>query len=275
MKIILLSVGLLICLFALAACGRAGDRVVYQYAETEVLFDDFRVKKTVYTPGKMRLYYEGGDLKDNRLQCYDADFSDLGDEFEAVFRKGVLTVEADFAEEISGLTIYAMDESVIYHLRYLDSSQFAWLAQIFWHDDGWWEAGDAEAYYTAEELKARADRAEASCQETMETFALLEGTWVSEDGMRKYEFSRAEEGNTLLAAELVFDEAEQVWRRWQVSAESAFQTEYYDEMDEGVENLVEITLVNADHSAANMHVIYDRQERVIRGEDTTYRMGPR
>ena len=45
--------GVLASLLALVGCARNGDRVVYQYKETAVLFDDFQIKKTVYTPGKM------------------------------------------------------------------------------------------------------------------------------------------------------------------------------------------------------------------------------
>ena len=134
-KVFLIMAGLWMGLLGLTACGRVNG-CTYRYPETTVLFDDFHIKKTVYRPGVMKLYYRGGQFKDNPIRCYDANFEDLGDQFDHTFRNGVLTVRADFAEKISGLTIEDRAHDVIYHLRYLDSPQFAWLADVFWHDDG-------------------------------------------------------------------------------------------------------------------------------------------
>ena len=254
-----------------AACGRSGERAVYRYTETEVLFRDFHIRKTVYTPGEMKLYYRGGGLKDNLIRCYDADFEDLGDEFEYTLKNGVLTVKADFAERISGLMIDDIDRrSVRYHLRYLDSRQFAWMADIFWYDDGWHESGDKEKYYSAEELKEQADKEAAGRQETLDSFAILEGTWVSEDGLQKYVFSMSEDGGSLIAEQMWLDEAEQEWISYNIYAEAAFQSEYYGEMHDRAESLMTITLVNSDHSSANLSVLYDKEKNTIQGEDTTY-----
>ncbi len=192
MKKALLAMSILLGLLGFSACGEASNRTVYQYRETEV-FQNFYVKKAVYTPGELKLYYRGGAFKDNTVRCYGADFEDLGDAFAYTFQNGVLTIRADFAEQISGLMIDDPGQSVRYRLRYLNSSQFASLTDIFWYDDGWSETGDAEAYYSAEELQAEADRKAAIRQETLETFALLEGTWVCEDGLRKYEFTVSED----------------------------------------------------------------------------------
>ena len=96
--------GLWMGLFGLVACSGADVRT-YQYPETAVLFNDFQIKKTVYSPGVMKLYYRGGQFKDTPIRCYDANFKDLGDQFEYSFQNGVLTVQANFAEQISGLTI--------------------------------------------------------------------------------------------------------------------------------------------------------------------------
>ena len=146
MKKTLLAMSILLGLLGFSACGEAGSRTVYQYRETEV-FQNFHVKKAVYTPGELKLYYRGGAFKDNTVRCYGADFEDLGDAFAYTFQNGVLTIRADFAEQISGLMIDDPDQSVRYRLRYLNSSQFASLTDIFWYDDGWSETGDAEAYY--------------------------------------------------------------------------------------------------------------------------------
>ena len=113
LKAFLIMAGLWMGLFGLTACGGADVRT-YQYPETSVLFDDFHIKKTVYSPGVMKLYYRGGQFKDTPIRCYDANFEDLGDQFEYSFQNGVLTVQADFAEQISGLTIEDKDHDTVY-----------------------------------------------------------------------------------------------------------------------------------------------------------------
>ena len=135
----------------------------------------------------------------------------MGDAFAYTFQNGVLTIRADFAEQISGLMIDDPDQSVRYRLRYLNSSQFASLTDIFWYDDGWSETGDAEAYYSAEERKAEEDRKAAIRQESLETFALLEGTWVCEDGLRKYEFTVSEDKSGMACSQMWWNEGEQSW----------------------------------------------------------------
>ena len=270
-KAFLIMAGLWMGLFGLTACGGADVRT-YQYPETAVLFDDFHIKKTVYSPGVMKLYYRGGQFKDTPIRCYDTNFEDLGDQFEYSFQNGVLTVQADFAERISGLTIDDSAHYTIYRLRYLDSRQFAWLADTFWHDYGRMELGDAERYYSEAEMKAQADIANKEQQETLDIFAILEGTWVSEDGVQKYVFSENEDGTHWYAEELWFDETEQKWNGWELCVESAFQTPYFGgEYSEDVaEHLQEIVLGNSDHAAADLHVLYDSEENVIRDTDTIY-----
>ena len=169
LKTFLITASLWMGLLGLTACGGADVRT-YQYPETALLFDSLHIKKTVYSPGVMELYYRGGQFKDNPIRCYDANFEDLGDQFEYSFQIGVLTVQADFAEQISGLTIEDKDHDTVYHLRYLDSPQFAWLADVFWHDDGLRETGDREAYYSAAELQAEADRKAESRKEAQARF---------------------------------------------------------------------------------------------------------
>ena len=57
-KVFLIMAGLWIGLLGLTACGRVNG-CTYRYPETTVLFDDFHIKKTVYRPGVMKLYYRG------------------------------------------------------------------------------------------------------------------------------------------------------------------------------------------------------------------------
>ncbi len=263
------AVGILMGLLALTACGRANGQTVYKYSETAVFSDGFQIKKTVYMPGEMNLYYSGAELNDQELRCYGADFADLGDEFEYTYKNGVLTVKAEFAEKISGIVINDAENCVIYHLRYLDSSQFAWLAEVLWLDDGWQEMGDAEKYYTAEELQAQAEQMEAERRETLDTFALLDGTWVSEDGTRSYAFTLQEDSTYIFVEETQFDE-EPAQPEWIFSAEAAHQSEYFD--DDGEETrLLEITLASSDHSAADMCILYDPQNHFLQVGDTICR----
>ena len=270
LKALLTTACLCMGLLCLTACGGVDERT-YQYPETTVLFNDFHIIQTVYSPGVMKVYYRGGQLKDNPIRCYDANFEDLGDQFKHTFRNGVLIVEADFAEEISGLTIEDMAHDVVYRLRYLDSPQFAWLADTLWYDYGWMEMGDAERYYSEAELKAQADLANKEQQETLVVFAALEGTWVSEDGLQKYVFSVNEEGNHLTVKESWYHEMEQNWVSWEILVKSAFQSEYYNAMGEEDDNFIEIRLSTGDPSAMDSYILYNPQENTIQVNDTTYR----
>ena len=278
-----LMAGLWMGLLGLTACGGVDT---YQYPETAVLFDDFHIKKTVYSPGEMRLYYRGGRFRDTPIRCYDADFEDLGDQFEYSFQNGVLTVRTNFAERISGLTIEDRAHDVVYHLRYLDSPQFAWLADVFWYDDGWHETGDREAYYSEAELQAEADRKAESRKAAREAFALLEGTWITEDGLQKYEFTPNEGKSGMDCCNMWWNGEAQRWDSWSIFAESALQTKGfdalfafdfvceadcdYDEIAEKAEKLIAITLVNSDRAAADMCVLYDSEENVIKDGDVIY-----
>ena len=273
LKTFLIMAGLWMGLLGLTACGGADVRT-YQYPETAVLFDDLHIKKTVYSPGLMKLYYRGGQFKDTPIRCYDADFEDLGDQFEYSFKNGVLTIRAEFAERISGLTIDDSAHDTIYRLRYLDSPQFAWLADTLWMDYGVMTMGDEALYYSDAERQPQAERERAEREQMRNTFALLEGTWISEDGLQKYVFSMDEDGDGLRAEELWrSEETEQTWNGWELSVESAFQTQYFgSEYSEDVAvHLREIVLKNSDHAAADLHVLYDTQNAVILDGGLTYR----
>ena len=95
---------------------------------------------------------------------------------------------------------------------------------------------------------------------------------VMEDCLQKYVFSTDADGSELRAAELWFDETEQKWNGWELCVESAFQTPYFGgEYSEDVaEHLQEIVLGNSDHAAADMCVLYDSEENVIRDTNTIY-----
>ena len=113
--------------------------------------------------------------------------------------------------------------------------------------------GDEARYYSDAERQAQAERESAEHEQTRNAFALLEGTWISEDGVQKYVFSENEDGTHWYAEELWFDETEHKWNGWELRVESAFQTPYFGgEYSEDVaEHLQEIVLGNSDHAAAD------------------------
>ncbi len=164
----LAKLNLLAGVFVLASCGQLKGRTVYRYAETDVPLADVQIKKTVYTPGTMKVYYSGEDQSEMEIRCYDAEFSDLGDDFTYEIRDDIIIVKADFAEQISGLQIgTTMNQSFIC-LRYLDSDQFAWKFQMLVMDAGWEEwLSDSPSYYTEEEIKEGKGRKPAEGQETV------------------------------------------------------------------------------------------------------------
>ncbi len=285
--IVIIAISLLTCFLGLSACKQGSDPVMYSYPET-ALSDAFRIRhitKTVYVPGKMKLYYKGANLQGAPVRCFDANFEDLGGEFEPVFEKGVLTIQVDFAERISGLEIEDRDYDVIYRLRYLDSPQFAWLADLFWYDYGWMKTGDTERYYSEDELEAQAKaKQSAKTWESQRHFALLEGAWISRDGLRKWVFSLDPDGTKLIVEELWFDDPKQKWscsRRmiaksaYEESTPSMYQKIYMDETGKEIPNPIEIQLVGDGSSAEKMEILYDRRnpssgEQVILVGASTY-----
>ena len=246
-------------------------RTVFQYPETAVYNDEIQVIKTVYSPGQVKLYYRGEDWKKGRVRCYDTDFEDLGNEFTYSLRWRVLTIKADFADRISGLTIDDTETGTIrYHLRYLDSPQFAWMADILWLDDGWQSVGDADRYYSPQEKEAQAREEAQDLRKTMDIYALLKGTWVSEDGQCKFIFYKDEEADCMVAENLSLDESGEEWESWPFYSGSAYWSEYYDEDGEEDAQLRMITLVNTSSTAANMSFLYDREQDVFWDGDTAF-----
>ena len=83
-----------------------------------------------------------------------------------------------------------------------------------------------------------------------------------------------------------WNEGEQSWEEQYVFAKSAFQTKGfgallavgfdcdadsdYDEIAEKAEKLIAITLVNSDPAAADVCVLYDSEENIIRDTDAIY-----
>ena len=262
-------------LSVLAACGRAagatGKQMVYTYADAEVYSNGFKVTKTAYAPGEMKLYYSGADeLRDNKIRCYGADFADLGDDFTHTFGGGVLTVRSQFADKISGIKIDDADGGLIYHLRYLDSGQFAWMAEELWLDEGWTEVGDRERYYSTAELKEQEEAAAAKRCETLDIFTLLEGTWISADENMKWAFTIEDGGKVFKAAAMWYDPEQKEWEDDCMSVETAYQSPYYNGEGEETDS-IEIIMVNASHSLPDLTAVYDPDGPVLRFGDEAYR----
>ena len=72
----------------------------------------------------------------------------------------------------------------------------------------------------------------------------------------------------------------QEWYSWSIFVESAFRMKsfdfgydadcVYDEIAEKAEKLITIILVNSDHAAADMRILYDSEENVIKDTDAIY-----
>ena len=50
----------------------------------------------------------------------------------------------------------------------------------------------------------------------------------------------------------------------------SWQTAFTDEIAEKAEKLITIILVNSDHAAADMRILYDLEENVIKDTDAIY-----
>ncbi len=245
-------------ILGLLGCKKKGNQVVYQYKDTNAYYDDIQIKKVIYTPTEMKLYCSGIDFSDSQIKCFDASFNDLGDEFTYAFKNNVLTIKSDFASLISGLEIKEGINGAIYHFRYLDSSQFAWIVEELWLDDGWNEVGDASKYYTEEEIQEKKEIENQKHQETLDTFTLLEGIWISEDESCTYTFSLNDEENILVQIK-AYEEEKDSYYEDSFVAEYAYQS--IDDEDEA--DIMDILLVSADHSSADFNLTYNLNDHTL------------
>ena len=109
---------------------------------------------------------------------------------------------------------------------------------------------------------------------------MLEGTWVTEDGLQKYEFVANEDKSGMNCCTMWWNNETQEWYSWNIFAESAFRTKsfdfgcdadcVYDEIAEKAEKLITIILINSDRTAADMRSLYDSEENVIKDTDAIY-----
>ncbi len=243
-------------ILGLLGCKKKDNQVVYQYKDTNAYYGDVQIKKVMYTPTEMKLYCSGIDFSNSTITCYDADFHDLGDEFTYEFKNNVLTIKSDFVLSISGLEINGAENGLIYHFRYLDSTQFAWLVQELWLDDGWNEVGDASKYYSKEELEEKAEIENQERQDTLDTFTLLKGSWTSEDESCTYTFSMNDEENIVVEIKAYEEETESYFE------DSFVAKKAYQQVDDET-GVMDILLVNASRSSADFNLTYNMNDHSL------------
>lgn len=165
--------------FALIGC--ADDSTTYVYKNQDELMG-MLITKAVYKDDELRLYID--DLKgDYSITAFDTQFNVIQSDFDTKYSRGVYTIKGTDAGKISGLY---MDGTVRYHLRYLDSQEYAILCETEATEIGWMTSGDEEKYYTygeRMEQKVKRDKA-AAIQE--ENFSRIEGFWQCENDPNMY-----------------------------------------------------------------------------------------
>ena len=109
---------------------------------------------------------------------------------------------------------------------------------------------------------------------------------VSDDTMGWTWIDTLQDKSGMACSQMWWNEGEQSWEEQYVFAKSAFQTKGfdallavgfdcdadcdYDEIAEKAEKLIAITLVNSDPAAADVCVLYDSEENIIRDTDAIY-----
>lgn len=177
---------------------RGDKKVTYQYEEAQVT-NEFKISKSIYSDDELDIYIS--DLGDGfELTCFDKDFQMIDKDFDAKYKNGKYCIKGENADLISGIELRS--QSVIFHIRYLDSNQYAVLCEYDATDAGWIIEGDAEKYYTEEELNEQKRSKEEYINRQSKNFSLLEGYWyckedsdsylhfyIDEDGSRKLDWN--------------------------------------------------------------------------------------
>ncbi len=180
----LLVCGLLTGLFLMAGC-REKPQETYTYHGEDALGID--LKKTEVYEDKIVLHFskDSFDSVDSIL-CYDAQFQKIATDASFEAKEDVLTVYTAEAEAISGIRI-DVDSHRYLQLRYLDSDTYVMLQYDFADDYGHFISGDEDAYYTEEEKALQVQREAENQAERERAFAMVEGTWDTEDGYSRFE----------------------------------------------------------------------------------------
>lgn len=212
---------ILLCAFL---CGCSADiegmalgdkKVTYKYEEAEVT-KEFDISKSVYSDDELDIYISGLDDK-FELTCYDKDFQIIDKDFDAKYKNGKYCIKGEGADLISGIQLRS--QSAIFHIRYLDSNQYAVLCEYDATDAGWIIEGDSEKYYTEEELNEQKRCKDEYIKWQSENFSLLEGYWyckedsdsylhfyIDEDGSRKLDWNCPDSNGEYLLNNICVDQ---------------------------------------------------------------------
>lgn len=181
----IISFGLLLVVCLLTACSSL-PKETYTYKTQDELA--VSIEKTKVYEDKIVVFFSKGAFSEvEEVSCYDADFDYIADDATFEAKEDVLTVYSSEPDKISGMKI-TVNHYLYYHIRYLDSDAYAML-QGDWADDyGYFVSGDEEAFYTEAEKEKQKRLQEERLAEQARAYAMLEGTWDSEDGLTRIVF---------------------------------------------------------------------------------------
>lgn len=186
--------------FLFTACSEATTKKetkTYVYKDPEQCAD-MKITKSEYGETSLKVYMKPvytdmGSWEIDWLRCFDQDLQPLTQKLKYTYGKGVLEIQSDAPETITGLEIHFVNSFGL-KVRYLNSEQFAGLSLLFVDDVGEVESGDSDRYYTEEEKEKARQREERRKQEELEAFEMVKGHWYDPNGDSFVDISKGEEG---------------------------------------------------------------------------------
>jgi len=158
--------------FTLVGCSTG---TTYKYSNQDTTAP-IVISKAVYTDNELKLYIKG-QIGDCDVTAFDRDFKVIDEDFTTSYSGGVFSIKGEHAGLISGLY---MDGYCRYHMRYLDSDEYAILYEYDVTEIGWETYGDTEKYYTEEELASQQAKNDEETALQKANYELIEGTWICE-----------------------------------------------------------------------------------------------
>ncbi len=185
----IVSVCLLLTICLLTACSGL-PKETYTYETQDEL--SVSIEKTkVYDDKLVVKFSEDAFSSVEAIRCYDENFEVILEDVEFEGEDNVLTIYTEEADKISGLKV-TVNDMLYYDIRYLDSESYAMLRGDWADDYGYFVSGDEDAYYTEAEKEKQKQLQEERLAERDSAFAMIEGSWESEDGLTRIEISDVE-----------------------------------------------------------------------------------
>ncbi|MDO4189659.1 MAG: C1 family peptidase [Lachnospiraceae bacterium] len=179
-------------LIVITFIGCAQNSITYKYNNS----DDgsgISISKSVYTDNELRLYIKGLSDDEPKVCAYDSKFKVITEDFTTEYKNNVLSIKGSNASRISGL--YIEGKWNRYHIRYLDSDEYALMYEVEATEIGWELCGDKEKYYTSGELADQQAKKDEALAIQEENFNLLEGVWRCQNDPSLYmEFYKDSDG---------------------------------------------------------------------------------